>query len=95
LSYDPGGSGNFFYVAAALKVNGNYCGTNVVLLGDRIVPQNLKIRNGVVVADYSGRQPQEPMAILPSIDRSMHLIIERNTLIAIVLDSEWEEVLEG
>ena len=63
LSHDPGGTGTFFYVAIALNENGNYRGTNAVLLGDRVITQNLKIRSGVIVANYFDRSPQEPMAV--------------------------------
>ena len=95
LTHDPGGSGTFFYAAAALNVNGNYHGTNAVLIGDRIAPQNIRIRNGVVIPNYSNRRPQEPMAVLPSIGMLKHLILERNVLIEIVLNSEGEKVFEG
>jgi len=95
LSHDPGGSATFFYVAVALNENGNYRGTNAVLLGDRILTQNLRIRNGVVVAAYLDRSPREPMAVLPSIGRSKHFVLERNTFIEITIDTKEEQVLEG
>lgn len=59
LVHDPGGSGTFYYVAAALNVNGQYIGTNAELLGDRIAPQGVAIRNGVVAASYADRRPGE------------------------------------
>lgn len=80
IVHDPGGSGTFFYVAAALKVDGAYHGTNGVLLGDRISPQDIKIRNGVVVANYADRRPEESMAITPSIGKSKYLTINNGLL---------------
>jgi hypothetical protein len=56
LTFDPGGSGTFFYVAAALDVNGIYLGTRAILLGDRVAPQKISIRNGVIVANYADRR---------------------------------------
>ena len=77
---DPGDSGTFFYVAAALKVDGAYHGTNGVLLGDRVSPQDIKIRNGVVVANYTDRRTEESMAITPSIGKSKYLTINNGLL---------------
>jgi hypothetical protein len=39
LVSERGGSGTFYYAAAALKTPDGYRGTNAVLLGDRIIPQ--------------------------------------------------------
>lgn len=89
IVHDPGGSGRFFYVVAALKVNGAYHGTNGVLLGDRISPQDIKIRNSVVVANYADRRPEESMAITPSIGKSKYLTITNGIL------SEIEPVCNG
>ena len=61
LTHLPGGSGTFYYVAAALNKDGKYHGTNAVLLGDRVSLQNLEIRNGVVLANYADRKFTEPM----------------------------------
>jgi hypothetical protein len=95
LSHDPGGTGTFSFVAVALNENGNYRGTNAVLLGDRVITQNLKITSGVIVANYFDRFPQEPMAVLPSINKSKHLVFERNMLIEITLDTKKEQILAG
>jgi hypothetical protein len=43
LVQDSGGSGTFYYVAAALRKAGGYVGTNAILLGDRIAPQRMFI----------------------------------------------------
>ncbi|MFH2218547.1 MAG: Gmad2 immunoglobulin-like domain-containing protein [Pseudomonadota bacterium] len=95
LTHDPGGSGTFYYVAVALNVNGDYHGTNAVLLGDRVAPQTVGIRNGVVVADYADRGPGEPMAASPSAAKSMYLILESGQLTETKpLDKE-DQVLDG
>lgn len=67
LVHDPGGSGTFYYMAASINDNGRSRGTEAVFLGDRISPQRIGIRNGVVVVDYADRRPGEPMATPPSI----------------------------
>ena len=80
LVHAPGGSGTFYYVAVALNTNGAYRGTNGVLLGDRIAPQNVSIRNGVVVANYADRRFDESMAVRPSVGKSMYLAMKEGRL---------------
>jgi len=95
LTYDPGGSGTFYYIAAALKVKGNYRGTNAVPLGDRIAPQNVSVRDGVIIANYADRRRDEPMAASPSIRTSKYLVLERHVLKETAPPIEGEEVLGG
>ena len=95
LVQEPGGTGTFYYVAAALNVNGLYRGTNAILLGDRIAPQNVAIRNGLVVANYADRRPEEPMSAPPSVGKSKYLTLKDGTLAAVQPLGEGEQVLEG
>jgi hypothetical protein len=91
----PGGSGTFYYVVTALNRKGTYRGTNGVLLGDRIAPQTIQIRNGVVVANYADRRPDEPMAVPPSVGKTKYLILKRGQLEEIKPLGQGEQVLEG
>jgi hypothetical protein len=95
LVHDPGGSGTFFYVAAALNFDGQYRGTNAVFLGDRIAPQDVAIQNGLVVADYADRRPEDPMSTEPSVGQSMYLTLENGKLVVLRTFGEAEQVLEG
>ena len=95
LIYEPGGSGIFFYVVAALNINGMFQGTNAVLLGDRITPHDLQIRNGVLLAKYADRRPGEPMIAPPSVPSSKYLILKDAQLETIAPLEEDEKVLEG
>lgn len=80
LVQNPGGSGTFYYVAAAINTTNGTRGTNAVLLGDRIAPQNIAIRNGQVIANYADRKPTDPMTTPPSIGTSMYLIFDGTSL---------------
>jgi hypothetical protein len=80
LVQDSGGSGTFYYVAAALKEGGKYRGTNGVLLGDRISPQPLKIQSGVIIVDYADRRPDEPMSASPSVNKTKYLAFKNGHL---------------
>lgn len=84
LTYEPGGSGTFYYVAVALKMkDGTYKGTNAVLLGDRIAPQNISIKDGVLMANYAVRKDGEPMTAAPSVGTTAYLTLTDGTLAAI------------
>ena len=95
LVHDPGGSGTFYYVAVALNLDGQYLGTNAVLLGDRVAPKGLQIRNGVVIAGYAKRGPHEPMSTAPSVEESTYLALDKGNLAALKPLGPDEQILEG
>jgi hypothetical protein len=86
LVHDPGGSGTFYYIAASINENGRSRGTEAVFLGDRISPQRIGIRNGVVVVDYADRRPGEPMSTPPSIGTTKCLTFQAGRLAEIPCD---------
>lgn len=75
LTQDGGGSGTFFYLAAALKTVDGYTGTEAVFIGDRIAPQNITKgdASGTVVVNYADRAPGESFAVSPSVGKSLTL----------------------
>jgi hypothetical protein len=95
LIHDPGGSGRFFYVAGALIINGTLRGTNAVLLGDRITPPDLQIRNGILIARYADRGHGEPMVTTPTVQMAKYLILKDAQLESILPIEEGEQVIEG
>lgn len=76
LVQTTGGSGTFYYVAAALNRAGRYEGTTAVFLGDRIAVESLQIGHGVVIVDYRDRRADEPMAMPPTLERSEYLLFD-------------------
>jgi len=75
LIHDPGGSGTFCYITAALNTGHGYSGTNGVLLGDRISPEKIDISNGVITVTYLDRAIDQAMAEPPNIAKTKYLII--------------------
>lgn len=73
MTAEMGGSGTFFYQAAALNVSGGYQGTNAVLLGDSIAPQTTQITDQTIIANYAVRAESDPMTAQPSVGMSMYL----------------------
>ena len=67
IVYDPGGSGTFYYIAAAINQNGRFQGTAGHLLGDRIIARFVKFDNGLVTAHFLNRRPEEPMSAPPTV----------------------------
>lgn len=88
LTQDGGGSGTFFYLAAALKTAQGYEGTEAVFIGDRIAPQNITKGDvpGTVVVNYADRAPGESFAVPPSIGKS--LVLKFNSA-----DNGWGELV--
>jgi hypothetical protein len=91
LVQNAGGSGSFYYVAAALKTQDGYRGTNAILIGDRIAPEAMDIRDGTIVVNYRERYPWESFAVPPSVSRSRYFVVKADELKEkpfVVLDEE-------
>ncbi|MGD8714099.1 MAG: hypothetical protein PVG70_06115 [Desulfobacterales bacterium] len=95
ITHDPGGSGRFYYVAAAIDINGRYQGTNAVLLGDRIDPMAIGIRSGTVVVEYTDRRPEEPMSARPTVNKTAVLNLKNEELIKIGQLGEGIDIFGG
>jgi hypothetical protein len=74
IANEPGGSGTFYYLAAAELDGRTYTGSSGVLLGDRIAPQGVTFANGVVTVDFAERRPGEPMSTPPSVGVSRRFV---------------------
>jgi hypothetical protein len=85
LTYQGGGSGTFFYIAAAPLENGAYQGTNGVWFGDRIGEPTAEIKNGIIAISYLDRLPNEPMTKTPSVKQKKHFVLDRSSLLEIKL----------
>jgi hypothetical protein len=81
LVNDPGGSGTFYYAAVALRTATGFAATNAVLLGDRIAPQTMEIRNGMLIANVVVRKPNEPMTARPSVGVSTYFAVRDGVLV--------------
>ena len=82
ITQNSGGSGTFYYVAAALQNSaGGYTGTNAMLLGDRIAPQTTEIRDGEIIVNYTDRKPGQPMTTKPSVGVSKYFKLQNGGLV--------------
>jgi hypothetical protein len=85
LTQETGGSGVFYYMVAALNMNGRGTGgyriTDAVLIGDRIAPQPTEIRDGRIYANFADRNPGEPMTAIPSVGKTRVLDVNEEGLL--------------
>ncbi len=81
LTHQPGGSGTFYYVAAALQIESGYVGSEAVFVGDRIAPQsiNTETENGAIAVNYADRKPGESFAVKPSVGQTLWLRFDPTT----------------
>jgi heat shock protein HslJ len=81
ITHEPGGSGTFYYVVAALANEDRYIGSRALLLGDRIAPQSTEIdANGIITVSYADRAPGESFATPPSVGKSIRLKLDAESL---------------
>lgn len=92
LINDSGGSGTFYYATIAANIDGEYKGTDTILLGDRIAPQTFYVEDNRAKVNYADRAHGEDFSISPSMGKSLHLQFEPETLslIQVAVDFEGE-----
>lgn len=76
---DPGGSGTFYYAVIAVNDGGAYRATNVLALGDRIVPQRVDFTGDRFRYHYLDRKPDQSMADAPSVERTVSVTFDPDT----------------
>mgnify|MGYP003393131428 CR=1 FL=1 len=81
LTQQGGGSGTFYYVAAALKEGEGYKGTNALLIGDRVAPQTTEIRGNQIIVNYAGPAPGAPMTAALDVGVTKYYKIEGGALL--------------
>lgn len=84
IKQEPGGTGTFYYMAAAIKSDDGYEGTNALLLGDRVAPQGaVQISGGEVVANYADRAVDEPMSATPSVGKTLRAKFDKGKMVEV------------
>ncbi|MFH1780860.1 MAG: Kazal-type serine protease inhibitor [Candidatus Nealsonbacteria bacterium] len=93
VTSEPGGTGTFYYVTAALQdaPSGKALGLNAILLGDRIAPQNISIDNGKIMVNYADRKLSEPFTTRPSIGITRYFEVQDSVLTEVTEDSAKKE----
>lgn len=71
-----GGSGVFYYALVAINKDGVFEGLDAVLLGDRIAPQSVLVKNNIAIVNYAERAQGEPMSAQPSVGVTKYIVLE-------------------
>jgi heat shock protein HslJ len=79
LVNNQGGSGTFYYAVLAIASGTTYTTTNALLLGDRIAPQTVEIRDNRAIFNYAIRKASDPMTTKPSIGKSLFVYYNPTT----------------
>lgn len=79
LENETGGSGTFYYAVLAMHSSGGYLPSNTLLLGDRIAPQTIEIKDGQAIFNFADRKSGEPMSTPPSYGQSVSLDYDANS----------------
>ncbi|MEM7022274.1 MAG: Gmad2 immunoglobulin-like domain-containing protein [Pseudomonadota bacterium] len=95
LAQQPGGSGSFIYVAAALREADGFRGTTAVFLGDRIARHRLAIENSLVLVDFAEHGPTQAMVDAPNTEVRAYTQLRAETLMPITRIPPGEEILQG
>ena len=81
VTQETGGSGVYYYTLALLNTQNGKVGSEGILLGDRIAPQNTeKGKGNIVVVNYADRKPGESFAVAPSFGKSLWLLLDTKTM---------------
>ena len=86
LVYQSGGSGTFYYLAAAIAEERGYQGTNAALLGDRIVPKLVHIQHRSIVTELLDRKASQPFSATPTVAVSRYAFLDGHELVALADD---------
>lgn len=79
LVSSSGGSGTFYYAVLAMATGTTYKSTNVLILGDRIAPQTVEIRDSHALYNYVVRKANEAMTVQPSMGKSLWIHYDKAT----------------
>lgn len=90
VTQESGGTGVFYYVVALVSTPAGPVGTDSILIGDRIAPQNINIdegktsngtnRKNVIVINYADRKAGESFTTAPSAGKSLWIKLDPKAL---------------
>jgi hypothetical protein len=80
LTYQPGGSGTFYYVAALLNGASGVTTTPAVLLGDRIAVNGVRLDGATIVVDTLDRASGQPFTTSPSVSVTRRFAVTNGAL---------------
>lgn len=99
LTHNPGGSGTFYYVVAAITTTNGYVGSEGYLLGDRIAPQSTSVDTStgqpMIMVAFADRASGEPMTAQPSVGKVAQLLFDQAAMRFNVMLRPYRTALSG
>lgn len=95
LVHDPGGSGTFYYAAAAISAAGRFHGTPATLIGDRIVVRSAHIAKRTLSVNILDRPGGAPMSATPTVDLTLEFSLKEGRLAPVRNFVEKGSAVEG
>lgn len=90
LVHNSGGSGTFYYAAAAIAEGNAFRGTKAVLLGDRIQPTKIEVTGPRATVHYLDHAPGEAFSVSPATLRQQTIIYDRESREFVKLAQDFE-----
>ncbi len=99
ISQETGGSGTTFYLVAALTTSDGYKGSRGAFLGDRIIPEGIRLmtetdQTGVLEVRILDRKEGEAFTVEPTIQKNLRFTFDQETLGWMSLDAEFKTEVE-
>lgn len=82
LTYQPGGSGTFYYVAVLLNAASGVTATPAMLLGDRVAVSGVRLDGSTIVVDMLDRASGQPLTASPSVATTKRYVVAQGALVA-------------
>ena len=82
LTYQPGGTGTFYYVAVLLNGASGVTATPAMLLGDRVAVNGLRLDGSTIVVDLLDHASGQPLASSPSVSTTKRYAVAQGALVA-------------
>jgi hypothetical protein len=93
---DTGGSGTFYYLVAALNKESGYVGGEATFLGDRILLESTAVvGEDVVIVKFKDRKPTDDFTVVPSVSKSVALVVATDPLSFGPLENESNVEMDG
>lgn len=83
FTFDEESDKVLYYIAAAIKDGNDYQGTNAVLIGDRVSPQNISVENSQIAVSYKDRGKDDEMTVSPYIEISRKFLVTGDVLVEV------------
>lgn len=81
LARSGGASGVFIYIAGYVSGPVSYKGTSAIFVGDRVAPESISIKEGIVTLKYLDRGEDEPFSAEPTVPTTKQFVYKNGEFV--------------